>query len=119
MNDPALDVVIDAEMRLLLPEVRASRQQLEDLLAHDFAEVGASGRHWSREKLIEELLVEPQLDDIAVADPVARRVGSDVIQVSYVTVSGSRSVIRTSWWRATDATWRCFFHQGTVDPVGN
>lgn len=106
-------------MRLLLPEVRASRPQLEDLLADDFTEVGASGRHWSREALIEELTGAPQPDDIAVSDAVARRVSSDVILISYVTVSDSRRVIRTSWWRSTDETWKCFFHQGTLDPASH
>jgi hypothetical protein len=40
--------VIERELALLTPEVRGSADQLEELLDPDFAEIGKSGRLWTR-----------------------------------------------------------------------
>ena len=114
----AVDDVLGFEMELLRPEVRASRERLESLLDDDFVEIGASGRRWTREAIIGDLVAVPKLDDVAVSEEQVRRVSDDVILVSYVTTTGQRRVVRTSWWRRSAGTWKCFFHQGTVDPTG-
>ena len=51
--DEDLQLVIDLELRLLQPQVRASAGELETLLHPDFLEFGASGRSsiWYRTRV--------------------------------------------------------------------
>jgi hypothetical protein len=45
-TDHEIESAIAAELALLTPEVRSDPRQLDSLLAHDFEEVGRSGRLW-------------------------------------------------------------------------
>lgn len=56
MNDGGLQRAIDAELSLLTPEVRQSREQLELRLDAEFVEIGASGRFWDREEIVADLI---------------------------------------------------------------
>ncbi len=108
-----LRLVVDRELTLLRPEVRANREELEALLADDFVEIGASGRVWNRAELIAELLAAPALDDVVVADVHAHAVAPGVVVVIYATSRAGVQSRRTGWWRKSATGWRCFFHQGT------
>jgi len=48
--------VVELELALLTTSVRRSRTQLEGLLDPEFREVGASGRLWTREEIIADLV---------------------------------------------------------------
>lgn len=43
---------IEAELKLLDPEVRRSPQRVGELLHPEFVEIGASGRIWDRDAII-------------------------------------------------------------------
>ena len=113
MEDGGLQRAIDAELSLLTPEVRHSREQLDLLLDADFFEIGASGRLWEREELISDL-ISTSAPVVQVEGMNARRVDDRIVVVTYVTVSAARRVVRSSWWRESNDVWTCFFHQGTV-----
>jgi hypothetical protein len=113
MEDSGLQRAVDGELSLLTPEVRQSRQQLELLLDADFVEIGASGRLWEREELISDL-TSTSAPVVQVEGMDARRVAGRIVVVTYVTVSATRRVVRSSWWRESNDVWKCFFHQGTV-----
>jgi hypothetical protein len=115
VGDATLDQVIDAELSLLRPEARASRERLEELLDDDFAEIGASGRRWDRDAIIANVVESPAAN-VIVERMAARLVADQIALVTYETVASDRRVLRTSRWRERDGTWRCFFHQGTVVP---
>ncbi|WP_077490794.1 ribonuclease HI family protein [Sinomonas mesophila] len=109
-----IEAVVELEQELLDPEVRADYGQLAYLLHPDYSEVGASGRLWGREELIEELVDGPELQvRFELVDAAA--VGPDVVQLVYRTVGVQGSALRSSLWQRTDGRWRLRFHQGTPE----
>ena len=63
-----------------------------------------------------DFLCSPALE-VEVVDMSARYVGDRVVLVTYMTLARDRRVLRSSWWRQSNGTWKCFFHQGTVVPT--
>jgi hypothetical protein len=104
----AASEVLRLESLLLEPEVRRDRSQMEELLADDFVEFGASGRIWSREAIIAEL------DSGSYAPPMVenfecRILCPEVLLVTYRTLRASSSengktdeVLRSSIWRQVE-----------------
>jgi ribonuclease HI len=106
--------VVELEQELLTPEVRGDYGQLAYLLHPEYREIGASGRLWGREDLIEDLVDAPELQvrfELIEAMPVSR----DAIQVLYRAVGASGATLRSSLWQRTEDRWRLRFHQGTPE----
>ena len=109
-----IEAVVELEQELLNPEVRSDYGQLAYLLHPDYAEIGASGRLWGREELIEELVDAPELQvRFELVDATA--VGPDAIQIVYRTVGAHGSALRSSLWQRSEGRWRLRFHQGTPE----
>lgn len=109
-----VEAVVELEQELLDPGVRGDYGQLAFLLHPEYREIGASGRLWGREELIEELVAAPGSQarfELVDAVPLA----SDLVQVVYRTVNGSGSALRSSLWQRTEGRWRLRFHQGTSE----
>jgi hypothetical protein len=113
--DDEVQRAVEAELRLLLPEVRGSAE-VDVLLDPEFVEVGASGRLWDRAAIVAALAS----GEITDADPIDAtevagvRLADDLVHVTYVSRrTGGTPVRRSSIWRRTDGTWRLYYHQGT------
>ena len=89
VGDALLDQVIDAELALLRPEVRASRDRLDELLDDDFVEIGASDRRWDRDTIIADL-VESSSVTVTVEQMDARFVADQIALVTYETTAPDR-----------------------------
>ncbi|MEM9301334.1 MAG: nuclear transport factor 2 family protein [Pseudomonadota bacterium] len=120
MNDAdLLDYLIDLETRLHRNEVRRDAVALDALLHPDFEEIGGSGRAWSREEIIRELLTEAPMPAVAADRFRLRRLGEDVVLLTYrsshMSGDGShdRLTLRASIWMRTGSGWQVRFHQGT------
>jgi len=98
-------------------ETRFDRPLMEKTFAHDFYEVGRSGRIHTRQDCL-DLSPEPIDAVLPLADFSVRLIAADVAQVTYtshvtyggVVQRGHRSSI---WTRGADS-WVLRFHQGTV-----
>jgi len=114
--DPDLDTVLERECRLLTPSVRSSPAAVSALLHPEFHEFGASGRHWTRQAIIDALATEPPGGQAPEAtDMTAVRLADTIIQVTYVTTHPDHVARRSTLWRKeADAGWLAYFHQGTV-----
>jgi len=105
------------EERLLLPEVRKSIKELDEILADDFIEIGSSGVY-NKPQIIESLKDEPPTQR-SLADFKAFNLAPDVILVTYRVVKYSPSdrspvfSLRSSIWKFLDGRWQMVFHQGT------
>lgn len=116
-----LDHCYRAEARLLDPQVRADAHQLDALLAVDFNEIGASGRVWTREQIIDAMTATayetahqtPPPDPAQMSDVTTLALGPDLVQVRYLSDNGGRRAYRSSLWRRNGDTWQVVFHQGT------
>jgi hypothetical protein len=101
----------DLEERLLLPSVRASPEEVATLLADEFIEFGSSGRIYGKQQIIPLLQQEQENTRYTLADFSARRLGADVVLVTYRVVESM--TIRSSIWRSMNGRWQMVFHQGT------
>jgi hypothetical protein len=113
------------EMRLQLPSVRTSRQQLDQLLADEFLEFASSGGSYTKRQIIALLLADPDsaLPRYATLKNLkVRWLADDVAMLTYRSAksqpSNARAVraLRCSVWKRIDGRWQMLFHQGT--PLG-
>ncbi len=113
--DPAARILA-LEADLLRPEVRASRERLDELLADDFVEFGSSGRRWDKRACIEACLARPAGDYEMDAFEL-RMLGPEFALATYRLVrkeQGRRTPsLRCSIWCLQAGRWRMLFHQGT------
>jgi hypothetical protein len=106
------------EETLLNPGVRRDRARVAAMLAEDFFEFGASGRHWTRDEIL-DLLETEEYSPPSIEDFQCRQIAKDVALVSYRavridSVTGNLSAtLRSSIWTHELTGWRMRFHQGT------
>ena len=107
------------EERLWQSEWRYSKAFLDEVLAPDFFEFGASGRAYTR---AETLAAPPQEIDavLPLIDFEARWLAPDLAQVTYESIDhaqgSERRALRSSMWSRMEESWRLRFHQGTLIP---
>ncbi|NLR96639.1 DUF4440 domain-containing protein [Rhizobium sp. P38BS-XIX] len=107
------------EERLHRPEIRQSKETVENLLAHGFVEFGSSGTVYDdKDDLIALLAAEspdPASPPVIASDYAFRAISPDVVLVTYRTIDESipRHVLRSSIWQRIDGRWQMIFHQGT------
>jgi hypothetical protein len=123
--DQDLRTVIERELWLLQPQVRAAPGAVEALLHPGFCEFGASGRRWAQADMITSLAAEQpggeepggEEPHITATEITAARLADDVIHLTYVSQLGERRARRSSIWLRTQDGWRVYFHQGTLIPA--
>ncbi|MEU1515331.1 nuclear transport factor 2 family protein [Streptomyces sp. NPDC005811] len=115
---------IAGELRLMDPEVRASRPLARQLLDPEFIEVGASGRRWTYDEMLAAL---PGMDGAPGVGPryePSRFTGvllaPGLVHLTYETERDGNRVRRSSLWRRRDAAapWQMYYHQATPVPPG-
>ncbi|WP_067446578.1 DUF4440 domain-containing protein [Nocardia alba] len=111
-EDPEIECVVAAELRLTDRDIRNSRETTSALLDPEFHEFGASGRVWDKESILDmmsrDTSATPTVDEMT-----AVRLGTTVIHVTYRTRSPERTAVRSSIWLLRDGRWTLYFHQGT------
>ncbi|WP_169811204.1 GNAT family N-acetyltransferase [Nocardia amamiensis] len=110
-GDPVRQIV-DAELHLLDPAVRASPQALAVFLDPSFVEFGASGRRSDRDAIIAAVATESPTT-IAATGISGELLSRDLAHVTYVAERNGQRSLRSSLWRRTAEGWRMYFHQGT------
>ena len=98
----------------------ADRVAISGILDDDFFEVGASGKEYRREFVIDVVEerysngVDPD-DDAWEIDSLSIRVlADDVRLVTYRLSFAGRLSRRSTLWRRSEAGWRAIYHQGTI-----
>ena len=99
-------------------EHASSPDDCERMMAGDFWEVGASGRVYSREFVLETLagrdLASPD-DHWAVTDFACRQISPEVWLATYqLEQHAGRLSRRSTLWRFTTDGWKVLYHQGTL-----
>ncbi len=118
MTKDLLDLLVDLERSLHRKSIRRSKEKLNELLHDDFEEVGASGRAYNKDQIIEELLNEMPFT-INASDFELRMFSEDIAQLKYKTKNTARNnlmrtTLRSSIWKNEGSRWKMVFHQGTV-----
>jgi hypothetical protein len=103
------------------PEFGTTRADFEGMTAAGFWEVGASGRRYSREHVLDVLEDRHQVashlaleDTWEATDFACRELGSDTYLLTYTLAQGQRKTRRATVWRRSAGDWKILFHQGTV-----
>jgi hypothetical protein len=99
------------------PEFGTTRQDYEAMTDPQFWEVGASGRRYSREFVLEALENRaPNPDEAAwlTRDFQCREIAAGNYLITYTLHQGKRVTRRATLWRRTAAGWKILYHQGTI-----
>ncbi|NAS20912.1 DUF4440 domain-containing protein [Herbidospora sp. NEAU-GS84] len=115
-------MVMDGELRALEPifhraPAGAGRAFFERMTAPDFFEIGASGRLYSREFVLDTLAERhsrPHDDPWEVTDFTSRRLEGDTWLVTYLLDQDGRVSRRSTVWTWTADGWVARHHQGTL-----
>lgn len=118
---PALRAIL-AQLRELEPLFHrvapgTSRDVFARMVSADFFEVGASGRRYDRDFVLDTLEArhrEPIVEVWATREFDVRELGADHYLLTYTLAQGERVTRRaTIWWRC-ESTWKAVYHQGTI-----
>jgi len=98
--------------------IGAGRADLEAMMDPDFREVGASGRRYSREYVLDILqkrLQTPEEDLWQTSDFHCVELARNIYLLTYTLVQQKQRVTRRcSIWRRSGQVWKILYHQGTV-----
>ena len=110
----AEDTVLALERELLRPDVRADIGRIGVLLHPDFAEIGSSGRYWTRDAMMMALEEDPgEATELELLG--ADRLSENTILLTYRSFAHTGSALRSSVWTLDRGQWRLRFHQGTPE----
>jgi hypothetical protein len=114
---PVLEQLRDREPIFHRPELGTTRADFEAMTEPDFWEVGASGRRYSRQyvlDVLEERYRQPVEDDWQTSDFHCREIAADNYLLTYTLQQGARTTRRATLWRHTAQGWKIVYHQGTL-----
>ena len=100
------------------PEFGTSRADFERMTTEDYWEVGASGRRYSRNFVLNELgkrFSVPHADVWETRDFQCHRLSEDTYLLTYTLLQDKQRLTRRSTiWRSTPEGWKIVYHQGTI-----
>jgi hypothetical protein len=103
------------------PELGTSRRDFENMMDASFWEVGASGRRYSREFILDTLenrLSQRVVDIWETQGFHCLEIAPENYLVTYTLLQGRRVTRRATLWRRSTTGWKILYHQGTlVDPA--
>lgn len=103
------------------PELGTSREAYEAMTVADFWEVGASGRRYSRQFIIETLVdrySRPYQENWTKDDFYCQVLADDLYLLTYTLTEGERVTRRATIWHNSSEGWKIVYHQGTiVEPI--
>lgn len=125
VTDPALTDVfqqlVAREPIFHRPEWGTTRADFQKMTEPDFWEVGASGRRYSRNYVLDELErryqvggENPAPESLKASGFHCRRLSGDVYLLTYTLLQGDRKTRRATIWQQTPEGWKIVFHQGTI-----
>ena len=125
VTDPAiLDILEELTQREPIfhrPEFGTTRSDFEKMTESTFWEVGASGRRYSRQFVLDTLeqrYANPPEDKWQTRDFHCLEIAADNYLITYMLIQSARISRRSTLWRRTADGWKIVFHQGTLVQSG-
>jgi hypothetical protein len=119
-ENPVLAELIAREPIFHRPQFAATPADFARLMSSTYWEVGASGRIYTRDFILESLTAEPPVDAAAagwhIIDPQCLTLSPDTHLVTYTLHQGQRRSRRATLWQSTPEGWQILYHQGTLMP---
>lgn len=120
----------DPELRPILEELRqqepifhrpafaSTAEDFASLTAPTYWEVGASGRRYTREFILNHLAENPPADAATAnwrtSGFALQSLSSDTYLLTYTLKQADRFTRRATLWRRTPTGWQILYHQGTL-----
>lgn len=99
------------------PELGTDRSDFEGMTVEEFTEIGASGRYYTRDEVLDALErrhAAPHTEDLHASDFHCRRLAPELYLLTYILVQDeTRRTRRSTIWQSTVEGWKIVFHQGT------
>jgi hypothetical protein len=121
MTDPTLAQVLhelrQREPIFHRPEFGTTRQDFEQMMDPAFWEVGASGRRYSREYVLDTLekrAQNPTEESWEAQDFQCLELDATAYLLTYTLIQGERVTRRSTIWRKAELGWQILYHQGTI-----
>ena len=121
MVSDIIEELIGREPIFHRPEFGTTRSDFENMMDTAFCEVGASGRRYTRDYVLDELEkrhANPPEDAWQTRDFNCLEVAIDNYLLTYTLIQGARVTRRSTIWRRTPGGWKIVFHQGTIVQEG-
>ncbi len=99
------------------PQFGTTRKDFEKMTAPEFWEVGASGRRYSRQFVLDTLekRYEHATRDVwELGEFHCLEIAADHYLVTYTLIQGERVTRRATIWRRSAEGWQVVYHHGTV-----
>ncbi len=123
-----LDVLMELVKREPIfhrPEFGRTRRDFENMTVEGYWEVGASGRRYNREYVLDELVrryQDPEYRGIhsspentwQTKDFSCIEIARDNYLLTYTLAQGARITRRSTIWRRCGSDWKIVYHQGTI-----
>jgi hypothetical protein len=109
--------LVDREPLFHHAELGTERADFDAMMDPEFWEIGASGRRYSREQVLDVLEQrhrEPVEEAWKVVEPRCQQLAADVFLLTYRLTLDGRITQRSTIWHRCPAGWQAVFHQGTV-----
>ncbi len=94
------------------------RPAFPTVMSPDYWEVGASGRRYSRDFILETLVLHPPIDaDVArwqATDFALQQLAPNTYLLAYTLDQTGRITRRSTLWQNTQEGWQILYHQGTL-----
>jgi hypothetical protein len=124
-TDPKLNSILEDLVRrepiFHRSEFGTARADFEHMTAPDFWEIGASGRRYSREYVLNELEKRYQNssrnleEDLQAEDFRCQELVPNLYLLTYtLTQQKTRKTHRSTIWQKSTEGWKIVFHQGTI-----
>jgi hypothetical protein len=117
VNRDVLNELIKREPLFHRPEFGTTRRDFENMTIETFWEVGASGRRYSREYVMDTLELrhsQPHEDIWETQDFHCLEVAANNYLITYTLIQGERITRRSTIWRRCGTDWKIVYHQGTI-----
>jgi hypothetical protein len=114
---PILEALKSREPIFHRPEFGTTRESFDAMCDADFWEVGASGRRYSREYVLDTLEKRhkhPHEDRWETSEFHCREIAADHYLLTYTLKQDERMTRRCTLWRRAPGGWKIVYHQGTT-----
>ena len=98
-------------------EFGRTREAFDAMITPDYWEIGASGKRYSREFVLDSLVKrysELYQESFRAEEFYCQEIAANNYLLTYTLYQGSRKTRRCTIWRRSSDQWMAFFHQGTV-----
>ncbi len=106
------------EQKLIEPQTRSSRDELNKLLHDSFFEYGSSGNKYTKFDILDRLPETVEHSIYIISDYEITHLSEGCVMANFKTdrtdPDGKKVLsFRTSIWKNVSDSWQMFFHQGT------